>query len=173
MKGLRVTADLFLNTIEDWQTFVVVSPPPALVATFMNAGRARIWGGDLALEWHWKKALRGFGSYSYQSVTGDRSGVTPRHKGVLGLRGSLPWRLRYALTGNWVSHSDVDTNGFATLTEFDIRSRVTVDGYVGFQLRDGVELGLHARNLFHQVRRHYPVGDDIGSEVMGTVTFEF
>ena len=55
---------------------------------------------------------------------------------------------------------------------YDVRSRFTVDGYISTRLSERLELGLKARNLFHQVRRHYPTGDEIGSELLVTLRYE-
>ena len=35
------------------------------------------------------------------------------------------------------------------------------------------EVGVHARNMLHAVRRHYPLGDEIGSELLISGTLEF
>ena len=45
--------------------------------------------------------------------------------------------------------------------------------FLGLEVRDGVELGFHARNIFHQVRQQFPIGDEIGSELFATITVEF
>ena len=44
---------------------------------------------------------------------------------------------------------------------------------IGWQVSERLELGVKARNVFHQVRQHYPIGDEIGSELIFSGTFEF
>ena len=55
----------------------------------------------------------------------------------------------------------------------DVRSHLGVDAALMYQVTPNLELGLHGRNIFHQVRRHFPLGDEIGSEVLGTMRWEF
>jgi hypothetical protein len=83
--------------------------------------------------------------------------------------------LRWALTGVYVGHTRYEPGPFsaATLPDDDIDSRFTVDGFLGLQVREGIEVGVKGRNLFHQVRRHHPLGDEIGSELLFTLTGEF
>ena len=161
--------------IVDHQAFDIVAPGVPVTTGFFNTGRTKIWGGEFVFEWRGPRWLRAFGNYSYQNAKGPLELVTPTHKATLGLRGNLPLRLRYALTSNYTSRSEVDASSLAAmgLPTTDIPSRLTVDGFLGFEVRDGVELGFYARNIFHQGRRHYPIGDEIGSELFATITVEF
>ncbi len=75
----------------------------------------------------------------------------------------------------YVGHTRYDADPFsaATLPDDDIDSRFTVDVFLGLQVREGIEVGVRGRNIFHQVRRHHPHGDEIGSELLFTLTAEF
>ncbi len=173
--GLRLQGDLFLNMIVDHQAFGIVAPGFPVTTGFFNTGRTKIWGGEFAFEWRGKRWLRAFGNYSYQNAMGDLESATPGHKATLGLRGNLPLRLRYALTSNFTSRTEFEGGALTVLglPTTDIPSRLTVDAFLGLEVRDGVELGFHARNIFHQVRQQFPIGDEIGSELFATITVEF
>jgi len=174
-RKLQAQLDLFLNQYKDHQSFVTIAPGLPTVLGFMNTGRTKTWGGELSLEWRWSPSLRAFGSYSYQAARGPLEHYTPVGRAAMGVRGSPTSRIRYALTGVWAGHDEYEPSPLqaASLPDLDIRSRFTVDGFLGVELREGLEVGLHARNLFHQVRRHHPIGAEIGSELILTVTASF
>ena len=125
------------------------------------------------MDMRWTDAVRGFANYSFQAASGGFEGITPRHKAAGGLRGDVWSRFRYSLTGNFTAHSRIDVAPVTAPADDDIPSRFTVDGFLGVRLHPRFELGLHARNLFHQKRRQTPRGDEIGSELMLTGTIEF
>jgi iron complex outermembrane receptor protein len=176
---LHAQLDLFYNILSDFTISVPLTVPPPAVVGFRNSGRTTTWGGEVALDWTWSDKLRAFGSYSFQSAHGPFEHATPRHKASGGLRGKVTSRLRYALTGSYVGHTQFEEGtptisavlGTAHATR--IRSRFTVDAFLGVRLWRDVEMGLHARNVFNQVRRHHPLGDEIGSELLVTLTGEF
>lgn len=170
---LNVSTDLFFQVVDDFADLVQVGGPLPVVLSFQNSGRMKAWGGELALDMRWSEALRGFANYSFQSATGPLEGITPRHKASGGVRGDLGSRFRYALTGNFVSHSVIESGTLLVPVDDDIPSRFTVDGFLGIRLHPRFELGLHARNLFHQARSQVPGGDEIGSELLVTGTIEF
>jgi iron complex outermembrane receptor protein len=174
--------DLFFNVIEGFFTSYEVNGAvvPPLTFSFRNDQRQKLWGGETALEFRAFPWLYGFASYSFQSANGAPELYTPRHKAVLGLRGPIGPRLRYALTGVYAAHSEFFDPPPLTLAGLvakrhpdDVPSRFTVDAYLGAQVLPHFELGLHARNLFHQVRRQHPLGDEIGSELLVTGTLEY
>ena len=148
-----------------------------------NGGRTTLWGGELVLDLQLRGKTRGFASYSFVEAGGEPAALTPRHKGSLGIRGPLTRRMSYALSASYFGHTEVEEQtsplggGLALLNPVrhpsDVRSRFTVDGYLSFQVDEHTELDLKARNLFHQVRRHYPIGDEIGSELLVTARYEF
>jgi iron complex outermembrane receptor protein len=152
---MRAQLDLFFSVLEDFRSFTTLSPgPPVTVLSYQNQGQTKTWGGELGLEYRLFPWLRGFANYSFQSAKST---------------------LRWALTGVYVGHTRYEPGPFsaATLPDDDIDSRFTVDGFLGLQVREGIEVGVKGRNLFHQVRRHHPLGDEIGSELLFTLTGEF
>jgi outer membrane receptor protein involved in Fe transport len=143
------------------------------VTGFRNSGRTEAYGAEISGDVRWTDSLRTFASYSFQSAHGPFQQSTPRHKASGGIRGDLGSRLRYALTGYYVAAHDIETSSAVTLADDHVRSRFTVDGFLGIRLHPRFELGLHAQNLFHQKRRQFPQGDEIGTELLLTGTVEF
>jgi iron complex outermembrane receptor protein len=169
-----VRGSMFYEIVEDLTQIVVADPGPPATQTFQNVGRMKAWGGELSLEFRYSAALRGFASYSFNQASGPYELVSPRQKASAGLRGRIGPRLRYSLTGIYVGHTELETTNSTTpYPTLDIPSRFQVDTFVGLQLVPQFELGLRARNVFHQARAQYPGGDEIGSELMLTGRLEF
>lgn len=166
---LRVSADLFYNVIDDFQVFGVVGSG----LSWTNQDRTVNRGGELSLEFRLWDSVRGFATYSFQSAHGRNEYVTPRHKASAGVRGRLGSRVRYALSGSLVGHTRTEVNATAGLPNRTIHARFMLDAFLGVRLHPRLELGFHARNLTHQVHRHYPLGDEIGSQLLATATWEF
>jgi outer membrane receptor for ferrienterochelin and colicin len=169
----KLDATVYLNTLANFEDFVAV-PALAAAVTVDNAERGRAWGSKLALELALGAATKAHASWHFQSVHGGTPSSSPPHKLLLGVRGPLTERLRYALDGRFVSHQDYQANAFDELPLGDtaIRSHFGVDGYLGYQLAPDLELGFRVRNLFHQVRTQFPIGDEIGTEALFTVRWE-
>jgi iron complex outermembrane receptor protein len=171
---LALRGNLFYEIVDDLTQIVPVDPGPPVTQTFRNVGRMKSWGGEFWLEFKYSDALRGFASYSFNQAHGPYELVSPRHKASAGVRGKLGSRLRYAVTSVYVGHTEFEpTNSSALYPTLDIDSRFQVDTFVGFRVVPQLELGFRARNVFHQVRQQYPVGDEIGSELMATARLEF
>ena len=157
--------------------------PFLLNARFVNGGRTSFAGGELAVNFRLGERARGFATYSFVEHHGAPAHVSPRHKASLGVRGPIGSRLRYALSGSYVTHTEVESGpsplgGSLALINpgphpSDIRSRFVVDRFLGLRVSEQLELGIKARNLFNQERRQYPLGDEIGSELLFTATFQF
>lgn len=184
IERLRFDASLYWNVLKDFHTLYLRNEPlPIPVPPYVNPfatgirddGRAKAWGAEIGLEYRFADSTFAFASYVFQAANGDYETATPRHKAIAGLRGRLLPRLRYSLAGRWVAHHEYETDPVdsAFIGADEIPSRFTVDANLMFDVRPNLELGLHARNLFHQVRRHFPLGDEIGSELVLTVRWEF
>jgi iron complex outermembrane receptor protein len=170
---LHAKLDVFYNVLEDFQSFTPTAAGPPLVLSWVNGGRTAAYGAELGFEWKFRDDLWGFSHLAFQSARGPDEYVFPSHKAAAGLRGRLHSRLRYSLTGIYVGRADYEPSAGVTTPEDFVRSRFQVDGFVGFQVLPHFELGLHARNIFHQVRRQFPQGDEIGSEIFVSGTLEF
>jgi outer membrane receptor protein involved in Fe transport len=177
-EGLRFNATLYLNMLKDFQAFYYTNPANPFESSIRNMGRSMAWGLELGVEFKLWLSTMGFASYSFQSAHGGLELATPTNKVVAGLRGPVWERhpgLRYSINGRYVSHHDYQTGDVdaSFIGSTDIQSRFTVDGALMYRVRPGLELGLNFQNLFHQTRRHFPLGDEIGSEITATVRWEF
>jgi outer membrane receptor protein involved in Fe transport len=167
--------DLFYYVIEDFLDMDFLSAFPTIDLTFSNAGRTRVWGGEAEVTYKLRESFDGFATYSFQSAHGPNEFSTPRHKASLGLRGRIAEQLRFHTKAVYVGHTRYEPEPLAALMMGDLSlpSRFTVDTFLGYEVRPGLELGVRAMNLFHQVRRQHPLGDEIGSRVLFTATLEF
>jgi outer membrane receptor protein involved in Fe transport len=178
-EGLRFNATLYLNILKDFQAFYYTNPlVNPFESSIRNMGRSTAYGLELGVEFKLWRSTMGFASYSFQSAHGGLELATPTNKVVAGMRGPLWGRLpqlRYSVNARYVSHHEYDTGDVdaAFIGSTDIQSRFTVDGVLMYRVRPGLELGLNFQNLFHQTRRHFPLGDEIGSEITATVRWEF
>jgi iron complex outermembrane receptor protein len=172
---LRLNATLYLNMLGDFHELMRPNPSDPYLFGTENEGHTQAWGAELGFEFQLNDSTTGFASYHYQSANGDLQKTTPPHKVVAGLRGKLLPQVRYSLNARYVGHTNYDTDAIdaSFIGDTKIRSRFNVDGYIGFQVRPELEVGLHGRNLFNQVRRHFPLGDEIGTELLATVRWEF
>ena len=118
-------------------------------------------------------SMSGFASYSFQSAHGPHEGASPRHKASAGLRGQLGSRWRYALSTAIVGHTRTEKVQLTPFPDRTIPSHASVDAFLGFAPADGLEIGIQAKNVLHQTRRRYPYGDELGSEVLITASWEF
>ncbi|MFQ5698308.1 MAG: TonB-dependent receptor domain-containing protein, partial [Myxococcota bacterium] len=172
---LRFNATVYLNALRDFHALTRPNPADPFLFGVENTAHTRAWGTELSAEFRYNDYLHGFASYHFETARGDLQRTTPTNKVILGLRGRLlPW-LRYSVTSKYVAHTRYDTDEVdaSFIGDTAIPSRFNVDGFIGIQVRPGVELGVKARNIFHQVRRQFPLGDEIGSEVVATVRVEY
>jgi iron complex outermembrane receptor protein len=172
---LRFNATVYLNTLRDFHALIRPNPADPLLFSTENQGRTRAWGIELGAEFQLGQSTTGFASYHFQSADGDLQRMTPAHKAIVGFRGKLPFDLRYSLDARYVDHTEYDTDlvDATFIGDTDVSSQFTVNGYLGYQVRPDLEVGVRAQNMLHQVRRHFPLGDEIGSEVVGTLRWEF
>ncbi|MFQ5699357.1 MAG: TonB-dependent receptor plug domain-containing protein [Myxococcota bacterium] len=173
LRHTSVTGQVFYEVLSDIAELFTVSAGPPVQQSFRNAGRMRTWGGELALELRPWDGITGFASYSFQQAAGRFEGISPKNKLSLGVRGHRG-RLRFSLDGVYVARTtDEITGSGAGYPTLIIPSRFQVNGFLGVQVQEHLELGVRARNIFHQVREQFPVGDDIGSEVLATARVSF
>lgn len=170
-----LNATVYLNKLQDFHALTRPNPLDPLLFGIDNDGHAQAWGAELSGEFQLNKSTSAFASYHFQSANGELQRLTPRNKAIAGIRGRFRSRLRYSLDAQYVSHTNYDTDAVdaSFIGDVSVPSRFTVNGYLGFELRPDLELGFKVRNLFHRVRRQFPLGDEIGSEVLATLRWEF
>ncbi|MBX3304114.1 MAG: TonB-dependent receptor, partial [Nitrospira sp.] len=184
---LRARVALFYNHLSDLVTF---GAPGILQA----GGVADIYGGEAGIEFLATKWLSGFGNFSYQEIgqtlvgTSQRGG--PRFKYNAGLRGQWENGLSGEIAYHWVGAATYPlSSAFSMFSAFGV---VPPDPYVGnyhlLNLRGAyrfwqeeaaagyrreAEVAVSVFNALNDVHREHPLGDLIGSRVMGWVTVRY
>jgi len=187
---LRVRADLFFNHISDLINFVTVGT----TRTFSNGGVADIYGGEIGAEFLATQWLSGFVNVSYQQIGQTFAGA--------GRRGGPAWKVNAGLRGDWENGlSGEATVYYVTAATYPVietyqnlalfgatvpNSRV--DGYTLLNLRGAykfwkqkaaagylrdAEVAVSGFNSLNDRHNEHPLGDMIGSRVMGWLTVRF
>jgi outer membrane receptor for ferrienterochelin and colicin len=186
---LRLRGDLFFNHISD-----LISPRSisASTASYVNdRGQADIYGGEAGVEFLATSWLTGFANYSYQEVgqsfDGSARRGTPRFKYNAGLRGDWDngWSgeaalyhvgaANYPISRLFTALAAIPTTGVVAPAErvgsYNLLSLRA--GYKFWQqkaeagyMRDA-EVAISAYNALNDKHKEHPLGDTIGSLVMG------
>lgn len=189
---LRARADLFFNHLSN---LVGNRNTSATTATFVNdSGIADIYGGEAGLEVLATSWLTGYGNASYQEIGQSFAGTVrrgaPRFKWNAGIRGEWDNGLSGDLSYHYVGAATYPvTASFALLTPF---GATTPDSHIGsynlLNLRTGyrfwqqkaaagylrdAEVAVSAFNALNDKHKEHPLGDTIGSRVMGWLTVRF
>ena len=189
---VRLRADLFFNHISDLVTNRATS---ASFATNVNdRGQADIYGGETGVEFLATRWLTGFANFSYQEVGQSFQGTVargvPRFKYNAGLRGDWDngWSgdaafyhvgaANYPVAGTFtalspfgviVPPSHVDSYNLLSLRgAYKFWQEKAEAGY----MRDA-EVAISAFNSLNDTHKEHPLGDTIGSRVMGWLTVRY
>jgi iron complex outermembrane receptor protein len=183
---LRVRANLFFNHISD--LIIPTTPSP------VQGGSADIYGGEAGVEFVLTRWLSGFANYSYQevgqSLTGDARRSPPRFKWNAGLRGDWDTGLSAEVLYHHVGAATYPINqAFSSFTAFGVLPpNPRVGSYNLLNLRAAyrfwtqkalagylreAEVAVSAFNALNDRHREHPLGDTIGSRVMGWLTVRF
>jgi iron complex outermembrane receptor protein len=186
---LRIRSDIFFNHISNLIDVVSVSPTNTV---FVNAGQADIYGGEAGVELlatHW---LSAFANFSYEEIGQPSSGtrVAPRFKVNGGLRGDwdngLSGEIGFFHVGAATYPVDQSFTAFAPFGVTAPNPRV--GSYNPLNLRGGykfwtqkaaagylreAEVAVSAFNSLNDQHKENPVGDTIGSRVMGWLTVRY
>lgn len=183
----RVRADIFFNHISDLINFVTVGT----TRTFSNGGIADIYGGEIGAEFLATQWLSGFVNTSYLQIGQTFEGV--------GRRGGPAWKVNAGLRGEWGNGLSCETTVYyasaATYPVIETYQRLApfgttvpnarVEGYTLLNLRGAykfwkqkaeegyvreAEVAVSAFNSLNDTHQEHPLGDAIGSRVMGWLT---
>ena len=185
---ILVRADAFYNHISD---LISVRDQSPTVATYTNDNHsADIYGGEVGVEILATKWLTGFLNYSYQDIhqtfTGRIQRAAPHNKFNIGMRGEWDNGLNAeAIFHYYGSASYPPGQSFTTFSQPPL-SLVTlpnpknVGAYNLLNLRAGyrfwhekAEVAVSAYNALNDKHQEYPLGETIGSRVMGWLTLRF
>jgi iron complex outermembrane receptor protein len=183
---LTVRANMFFNHISD--LIIPSSPQP------IQGGNADIYGGEAGIEFLATTWLSGFANYSYQEVsqtfTADARRGVPRHKWNAGLRGEWDNGLSGEIGYHHVGAATYPLNqAFSSFAPFGVTAPDTRVGSYNLlnlriaykfwhekaeagYLRDA-EVALSAYNSLNDTHKEHPLGDQIGSRVMGWITVRY
>jgi len=189
---LRTRVTGFFNHISDLIAFRTVSNVPLNTVRPLNGGIADIYGGQVGVEALITSWLSGFANYAYQEVGQSSTGFSrrgfPPHKVNAGLR--LNWNpFRGEILYHHVGAASYPlADAFTHLERFfpagtlipseDVRSYNLLNLRLGFllwreQTGDHVreaELAISVFNALHDTHREHPLGDLLGTRVMGWLT---
>ena len=183
---LRFRVDLFFNHISDLINF-----PGSLGNRLTNGGEADIYGGEAGVEYlvtHW---LSGFANYSYQEVgqtfTGPDVRAVPRFKYNAGLRaewdnglsgeilyhhyGAATYPISPAFSSFGVTAPNPRVGSY-DLLNLRIAYKFWHEKAEAGYMRDA-EVALSAFSALNDMHKEHPMGETIGSRVMGWITVRF
>ena len=192
---LRLRADLFFNHLSDLVTNRNTSASPA--SFFNDRGQADIYGGEAGVEFLATSWLTGFANYSYQEVGQSFAGTArrgaPRFKYSAGLRGDWDngWSgeaalyhvgaANYPVAQTFTALAAIPTTGVLVPAEhvgsynllnlrgaYKFWQQKAEAGY----MRDA-EVAISAFSALNDTHKEHPLGDTIGSRVMGWITVRY
>ena len=186
--------DLFFNQVSNLINAREIAPG---IASYVNdQGQADIYGGEAGVEVLAASWLTGFANYAYeqigQSFTDTTRRGAPRSKVNAGVRGEWDNGLNGEVAYHYVSGATYPIAGsFTTFSQFPPGFTVPdtrVDSYnllnlrVAYKfwhekaeagyLRDA-EVAITAFNTLNDTHKEHPLGDTIGSRVMGWITIRY
>jgi len=188
---LRTRINLFLNHISNLINF----RSAGLVVTPINSGEADIYGGEAGIDFLATRWLTGFANYSYQEIGQTFTDTTrrgaPRFKINAGLRGEWDNGLSGEIAFHHVGAATYPVNAaftqFAVLGGF-ISPNERVGSYNLLNLRGAykfwqqkaeagymrdAEVAISAFNALNDKHKENPLGDTIGSLVLGWLTVRY
>ncbi|MDR4481192.1 MAG: TonB-dependent receptor [Nitrospira sp.] len=179
---LRTRLDLFFNHLSDLINFQTIGAARTLV----NGGEADIVGTEAGLEFLATRWLSGFANVSYQSIGQTFTGVSrrggPKWKANIGLRGDWDNGFNTEIAVNYVASATYPLIEFFTALApvLPAPTSPTVDSYTLLNLRGGyrfwhdkAEVAVAVFNALDDRHKEHPLGDTLGSRVMGWVTLRF
>ncbi len=175
---LRLRADVFFNHISDLINF-------SGDGIAVNSPAVDIWGGEAGIEFlpiHW---LTGFANYAYQDIGQAIQGINrraaPRFKINGGLRGMWNNGFSGEVTVYFVGANTVPiTEAFTSFIPFGstapnprVRSFTLVNLRGAYQFwNKQAEVAISVFNALNDRHKEHPLGDTIGSRVMGWLTVQ-
>lgn len=189
---LRTRVTGFFNHISDLIAFRTVSNIPLNTVRPLNGGVADIYGGEVGAEFLLTSWLSGFANYAYQEVGQTSNGFSrrgfPHHKINAGLRAKWSPFTDEILYHRVGAASYPLADAFTSLAPFfpagTVLPHEQVPAYNLLNLRLGyllwhqeaadhvreAEMALSVFNALNDTHREHPLGDLLGTRVMGWLT---
>lgn len=188
---VRVRADAFFNHLSNFIGGATTSDPS--VSTFGNLGQADIYGAEIGVEFLATSWLTGFVNYSTAQL--HQTGDLIAQQGLV-TRGAPPYRINAGLRGEWengisgealvhhVASADYPVSPafpFFAATFGGFTPPVNrVGAYTLVNLRgayhfwqDKADVAVSVFNALNDHHRENPIGEEIGSRVMGWLTLRY
>jgi outer membrane receptor for ferrienterochelin and colicin len=182
---LRARAALFYNHISDLI--------PSSFVSDQAGGVADIYGGEAGLEVLATKWLSGFGNFAYQEIgqtfTGTSQRAGPRFKYNAGLRAQWENGVSGELAYHYVGAATYPiSQAFSLFSDFVVPPNPYVGSYELLNLRGAyrfwqeaaaagyrreAEVAVSAFNSLNDKHKEHPLGDIIGSRIMGWLTVRY
>jgi iron complex outermembrane receptor protein len=186
---VRLRADLFFNHLSN---LITLTNPPT-----NDPGQADIYGGEAGMEFIATQWLSGFANFSYQEIgqsfTGDARRGAPRFKWNVGLRTEWDNGLSAEAVYHYYGSATYPISpAFDTFAAVPGTGVIVPNGRVGsynlLNLRAGykfwkqtasagylreAEVAVSGFNALNDQHKEHPLGDTIGSRVMGWLTVRF
>ncbi len=182
---LRTRASLFVNRISDLIDFVQSVDGDAAPAQAINGGKATMYGGEVGLEFFLTSWLNGFGNVSYvqidQTLIGTIRRAVAHTKANAGLHGQWTTGLNADVLIHYVGATTHTLSPvFAAFAPFGVEEpNPRVKSYTLLNLRAAyqfwdkrAELAISVFNALKDRHREHPLGDVIGSRVLGWLTLK-
>lgn len=180
---LRIRADLFFNHLSNLIQGVATSQTNS---TFMNGGVGDIYGGEAGAELLVTRWLSGFANFSYEEIgqtfTGAAQRGAPRFKANGGLRGEWDNGINGEVALYHVGAATYPISAFySAFAPFGVvppNPRVGSYNLLNIRAaykfwREKAEVAVTAFNALDDRHKENPIGDAIGSRVMGWLTVRY
>ncbi len=189
---LRVRADLFFNHLSN---FIMGGAPTSdpFLFTFSNQGQADLYGGEVGAEFMATSWLSGFINYATVQVHQTGNLVASQIFGAT--RGAPPYKINGGLRGEWDNGLSAEAlvhhvasasypvslayPSLGAFFGFDAPVN-TVGSYTLLNMRgayrfwhDKAEVAVSVFNALNDHHKENPVGEQIGSRVMGWLTLKY
>ncbi len=188
---IRIRADAYFNHLSNFIGSATTSDPA--VFTFGNVGQADIYGAEVGAEFFATSWLTGF--VNYATVQLHQTGDLIAQQGIV-TRGAPPYKINAGLRGDWDNgfHGEAlvhhvasasypissgfpffaDTFGGFTPPINRVGSYTLVNLRGAYQFwHDRAEVAVSFFNALNDHHRENPVGEEIGSRVMGWLTLRY
>jgi iron complex outermembrane receptor protein len=180
---LRIRADLFFNHLSNLIQGAAISPT---TVTYINGGVGDIYGGEVGAELLVNRWLSGFANFAYEEIsqtfTDSSQRGAPRFKANGGLRGDWDNGINGEVALFHVGAATYPVAVlFSTFESFGVvPPNPRVGSYNLLNIRaaykfwhEKAEVAVTAFNALNDRHKENPVGDTIGSLVMGWVTVRY
>lgn len=186
MHRLRLRTELFYNHLSDLIQMRPTGPLNTDPFKPSNGGKGNIYGGEAGLDFLINPWLSGIANVGYQEFDQDFTGLSkragPKWKASGGLRGDWEMGIHGEILVHYVSATTWPlADSFTQLAPFGvIAQNPRVDSYTLLNLRGGyrfwkdqAEVGISAFNALNDKHKEHPLGDTIGSRVLGWLTLRY